>query len=554
MNTKEKTIPAFLDGGGQMGELIRSFDWSKTSIGSPDTWPQSLRIAVRIMLDCPFGMYIAWGKEYIQLYNDGYRPILGATKHPEALGISTRKTFSEIWPTIEPMFDGVMQGTPVGFPDFILHLDRNGYVEECVFDFSYSPIRLEDGEVGGVLVTVIETTEKVKAVRALKESERRFQNLIREANVGIVVLSGEEMRVDVVNEAYGRLIELKPNDLLGKPLFEVIPHAEEYFRPLLNKVRITGESLYLYDQPYNVVTNGKKVEGYVNVIYQAYKESDGTISGVIALCHDITETIKSRKQIEESQQRFSNIINQVAAGIPQIDITGKFIDVNDRFCEITGRTRKELLKLRIQDITHPDDLLRSMKLFEKGVKDKKTYFIEKRYLKPDGAVAWVSNSFSFVKGEGMASGFMTAVCIDITEQKEAEKKIVATEHRFRFILEQAPDPIVILKGENMVIDIANEPLFNLWGVDKNAIGKPFLEILPEMKEQGFFDMLQDVYFNSKVIKGIETPALFIRPDGTKETIYFNFTYQPYREDDGKISGVLVMASDVTKQVEAKKTN
>jgi len=209
----------FLTGGGEMGELIRSFDWSKTSVGSPDTWPQSLRIAVNIMLDCPFGMYIAWGNDYIQLYNDGYRPILGSTKHPQALGISTRQTFAEIWPTIGPMFEGVMQGTPVRLHELALQLDRNGFLEECVFDCSYSPLRLEDGDVGGVLVTVIETTEKVKAAKALEQSERRFQNLIREANVGIIVLSGEEMQVEVVNEAYGLLIELKPVDLLGKPLF-----------------------------------------------------------------------------------------------------------------------------------------------------------------------------------------------------------------------------------------------------------------------------------------------------------------------------------------------
>ncbi len=184
MKANQNKIPAFLTGGGHMGEFIRSFDWSKTAVGSPGTWPQSLRIALRIMLDSPFGMYIAWGKEYIQLYNDGYRPILGATKHPQALGISTQKTFAEIWTTIGPMFEGVMQGTPVGFPDFTLQLDRNGFLEECVFDFSYSPIRLEDGEVGGVLVTVIETTEKVKAAKALKEREQELQFAIDATELG----------------------------------------------------------------------------------------------------------------------------------------------------------------------------------------------------------------------------------------------------------------------------------------------------------------------------------------------------------------------------------
>ena len=100
------------------------------------------------------------GTEYIQLYNDGYRPILGSTKHPGALGISTRETFTEIWHIIGPMFNDVMQGKAVGFPDFMLPLNRNGFTEECYFDFSYSPIRKENGEVGGVLVTVTETTNK----------------------------------------------------------------------------------------------------------------------------------------------------------------------------------------------------------------------------------------------------------------------------------------------------------------------------------------------------------------------------------------------------------
>ncbi|MDQ6608672.1 MAG: histidine kinase, partial [Bacteroidota bacterium] len=160
----------FLSGGGEMGALIRAKNWKNTPLGHPRHWPQSLQTMVGVMLENPFGMYIAWGKEYTQIYNDGYRPILGSTKHPNALGISTKETFKEIWHIIGPMFEGVMNGKAVGFPDFMLPLNRNGFVEECYFDFSYSPIRKEDGAVGGVLVTVIETTNKKKAEEALKES------------------------------------------------------------------------------------------------------------------------------------------------------------------------------------------------------------------------------------------------------------------------------------------------------------------------------------------------------------------------------------------------
>ena len=158
----------FLLGGDEMGELIRSIDWSKTPVGAVETWPQSLRTAVSIMLNTHFPMYIAWGKEFTQFYNDGYRPILGSTKHPAAMGNSTKFTFAEIWNIIGPMFEGVMGGKAVGFTDFMLPLDRHGFPEECYFIFSYSPIKKEDGSTGGVLVTVTETSERVLGERRLK--------------------------------------------------------------------------------------------------------------------------------------------------------------------------------------------------------------------------------------------------------------------------------------------------------------------------------------------------------------------------------------------------
>ena len=160
-----------LTGGGEMGALMRSIDWSKTAVGSVEGWPQSLRTALSILLETGFPMYIAWGPDYTQFYNDGYRPILGSTKHPAAMGISTRETFAEIWDIIGPMFAGVMEGRPTTFVDFLLPLDRHGFTEECYFIFSYSPIREEAGRVGGVLVTVTETTQRVLGERRLKTTQ-----------------------------------------------------------------------------------------------------------------------------------------------------------------------------------------------------------------------------------------------------------------------------------------------------------------------------------------------------------------------------------------------
>jgi hypothetical protein len=135
----------FLQGGGEMGELIRAFDWSSNTLGSPDQWPAALKVAVGMVLGSPFPMHITWGDEFIQLYNDGYRPVLGEFKHPKALGNPIYDSFPEIWDTVGPMFHGVMEGKAVRFPDFKLYLERNGFSEECYFDFAYSPIRDENG-------------------------------------------------------------------------------------------------------------------------------------------------------------------------------------------------------------------------------------------------------------------------------------------------------------------------------------------------------------------------------------------------------------------------
>ncbi|ACU61865.1 PAS domain-containing sensor histidine kinase [Chitinophaga pinensis] len=151
------------------------------------------------------------------------------------------------------------------------------------------------------------------------------------------------------------------------------------------------------------------------------------------------------------------------------------------------------------------------------------------------------------------TGLRVAVLLICTQtaQNKHEKSAVSAQH-FKGIVEQAPNPIFIFKGEDMVLAMANEPLLRIWGVNSDAIGKPMLDTLPELKGQGFMEMLLDVYHNKHIVTGKEKPAVFHRPDGRKETMYFNFVYQPYKEADGTVSGVLVIANDVTEQVVARK--
>ena len=157
------------DGGGEMGARMQAFDWASTPLGSPETWPAPLRTYVRLMLVSQQPMYLGWTHELIALYNDAYRPVLGADKHPGALGCRTADIFGDDgYPSLKPYFDAVLErGESVAFVDLLVPLARHGYLEECYFDVGYTPVHGEI-QVEGMLATVNETTERVLGARRTK--------------------------------------------------------------------------------------------------------------------------------------------------------------------------------------------------------------------------------------------------------------------------------------------------------------------------------------------------------------------------------------------------
>ena len=163
---------AFLAGGGELGAMMRAFDWTSTPLGSPESWPQSLKTAVRIMLTSRQPIWIGWGDELIYLYNDPYKSIIGG-RHPWALGQPTRLIWKEIWPEIAPMLATAMNGDEGTYvEDQLLIMERNGYPEETYYTFSYSPIPDDDGGAGGIICANTDDTQRVIGERQI--------NLLRE--------------------------------------------------------------------------------------------------------------------------------------------------------------------------------------------------------------------------------------------------------------------------------------------------------------------------------------------------------------------------------------
>ncbi|WP_434388009.1 ATP-binding protein [Melittangium boletus] len=166
--TPHPTTDDALSGGGEMGVLIRAKDWSGTPLGPAASWPQSLRTAVSICLGSRFPYLILWGEELVQIYNDAFRPILGPAKHPQALGLSARETWPEVWSTVGPMVDAALHRGEASWVENQLFLfDRGALVEEVYLTFSHSPVRDETGRVGGIFQAVSDVTRGVLGARRL---------------------------------------------------------------------------------------------------------------------------------------------------------------------------------------------------------------------------------------------------------------------------------------------------------------------------------------------------------------------------------------------------
>ena len=176
--------PGFLASAGELGRLIAAFDWSATPLGALDAWPQSLRTAVSLILNARHPMWIGWGRDATFLYNDAYLDVLGAAKHPWALGRPAHEVWSEIWDVCGPLADKVFQRAEATFIDAVqLFMRRGDFLEETWYSFSYSPIVGEDGQVGGLFCPSTDVSAGVLNARRLGTLSRLSADALREPTV-----------------------------------------------------------------------------------------------------------------------------------------------------------------------------------------------------------------------------------------------------------------------------------------------------------------------------------------------------------------------------------
>ncbi len=348
----------FLQGGGEMGQLLRSLNWSDNPLGDPVSWPAALKQTVSMMLTTAFPVLICWGENYIQLYNDAFRPINGATKHPQAMSGSAKDTYAEIWDQIGPMFKSVMQGQTIGFPNFMVPLDRNGYLEDCYFDFSYSPIRDENGRIGGVLVICMETTEKVKAIKNLEVQQENIRSMVRQAPVGMCIVKGSPLMVEEVNDLFLEIIGKEREIFKTVPYWVVNAEVAAYYEPIIDEVLATGETYHANEHEITLIRKGRPETVFVDFVFEPIKDVTGNADAIIIVAIDVSDKVTARKKIEESADELQAINEEITA------VNEELTSANEEL----GATIEELAAVNEELATTNDELTQTQVSLQRSEK------------------------------------------------------------------------------------------------------------------------------------------------------------------------------------------
>lgn len=404
-------------GGGETGELVRNFDWSSTSLGPINAWPQNLRIKVNSIVNSPIPQVLMWGDDHVMIYNDGYVEIAG-NYHPRALGATVPGIWPEIWDWNSKILEAGFRGEVQSYRDQKMVLNRNGLPEEVVFDLFYTPIYDDDGKVDGVLCTVLENTEKVKAVAELADSREELRRLTD----ALPILVGFIDRGHVyrfANQGYREWFGLDANAVVGKHVSEVVGEANYKARLPLIERAMAGERI-ITDTP---VGRPDGVRRTAEIRYVPRQTSTDEIDGIYVVMIDIEDRKQSEIALQRSNGRFRAAVNAVHGVIWTNAADGRMLGEQPAWSALTGQSFETYQGYGWADAVHPDDQAGSVESWKAAVAAKKTYIYEHRVRRADG----IYRSFA-IRGVPIldASGEIeewVGVHTDITEQRDAEASL-----------------------------------------------------------------------------------------------------------------------------------
>jgi len=579
---KNKNFGGFLQGGGEMGAIMRNFDWKNSVLGDPENWPLSLRTTIGTILHASFPMFLFWGEDLLCFYNDAFRSSLGSNgKHP-MIGKKGNESWLETWDFIGPVINNVLTtGGSALYEDQLLPIFRNGKLEDVYWTFCYSPAYNDDGEIGGVFVTCTETTAKVITIKEistsnqklvesellLKESKDQLQFAIDAAELGTWELDPITYKF----RGNARLKEwfgLRADDEIELSLATaVIAEADRDRVNAAIEYALSFESGGYYDLEYTIKNQktGKDiiVKAKGKAIFDDQKmpySFNGTLEDITEqtnvkrqLVIEAAELKKSKQRLEDAELFSRDIF--YTSPVANVVFTGpemKIERINENMLNILGRDSsiignpffKEMPELLSTELP-----ARLETVFKTGVtyhQPEEEIFLY-RFGKPyTGYYNYIYKPLSL---SGETYGVMVTAT-EVTEQVRSRKIIEAKEKELRELITAAPIGMCVVSGNPIKVEEVNDRFLIISGKTREQYAKAaYWEVLDEVAH--IFEPVLDNVFKTGEKYTTEEHQMVLVRDGIDENIYLTFDYVPVKNTEGLVTKVIVLAIEVTHQAEIR---
>jgi PAS domain S-box-containing protein len=379
----------FLAGGGEMGALTRAYDWSANPLGPPDGWPQSLRTALRILLNTNHPMFIWWGEELIQFYNDAYRQTMGPERHPSALGQGGRECWAEVWDTIGPQIEQVMSGGGATWQENqLIPVTRHGRLEQVYWTYGYSPIDADDG-IGGVLVVCRDVTKEHLATVASLEREAELARVQQIGKIGGLQV---DLRTGFRNRRSPEYLAIHglPPDAINETHEDWVQRIHPEDREATDKKfrDAVASNVREYTVQYRIIRPSDGETRWISVKSTIERDDSGKAIRLIGAHADITEQVAAEQALRQSEEDFRTLAEALPHHVWTARPDGLLNWFNPQVYEYAGSSPGELDGAKWGKIVHPDDSPGALAAWTKAIGSGEAYEVEFRLRRADGAFRW----------------------------------------------------------------------------------------------------------------------------------------------------------------------
>jgi PAS domain S-box-containing protein len=562
LRTEPGSAIAFLNGGGEVGALMRARDWSASPLGPPEIWPQALRTTIRLMFNSGTPMFVWWGEELVCLYNDAYRQAMSGDIS-SSLGRPAREVWRDHLHRIMPQIDHVRSGLgpilgPTPVDNQAVPVSRGGVQDDTYWTNSYSAIEDERAPngIGGVLALCTETTRQMQAQQRLTAEHERQRKMFQRAPGFIAVFNGPMHRFEFANDAYLRL--LGQNDVIGKSLRAMLPNptdpdaAEQLFprKDFVAKVdRVYRSGRRLVTQqtielPHADADNPERC--FLEFICEPIFHDHGTVSGVFvegfdvtdrreiqASLHDLNTTLEMR--IEQRTRERNRVWKHSPDLLVMLDRDGVFREISPAWTRVLGHAPEEVVGHSFFEFIHPDDAYTTYK--DAGRSDLANYV--NRYVHKDGTLRWISWNTS------SENDVICAYGRDITKEKLAQDALELSEARLRTIFESSHLFQGLLNLDGTVVDTNATSLAAINATLADVVGKPFWDAPWFATTPGMRELVMKGVADAAAGQTVHNEVQVNLPVGGAR--WFDFMLCPVRNSQGQVVGIVPEGMELTER-------